>query len=46
MLTFFLSGKSGEILSGHTLKDCYEAVQDFPLTGFGIESIEEGNVIP
>ena len=45
MLTFFISGKSGEILSGHTLKDCYEAVQDFPLTGFGIESIEEGNVI-
>ena len=43
MLTFFISGKSGEILSGHTLKDCYEAVQDFPLTGFGIESVDEGN---
>lgn len=45
LLTFFIGGKSGEILSGHTLKECYEAVRDFPLTGFGIESIEEGNVI-
>ena len=44
LLSFFVDG-TGSILSGEGLKDCYEAVKEFPLIGFGIDSLSEGKDI-